>query len=132
MEWQPVLNLVVTAIIIPTIILIGVVIRGYAKKLGDKLDIEAFDNYLLILEDMVAEITFAVERAYIEGMQEEDAWTKERQREIFEEIKRKVMEQVTEKGQELLEQGMGDYQSFIESLIENQMSDFELIREMQS
>ncbi len=125
MEWQPILNLIVTAIIIPTIILIGVLIRGYAKKLGKKLDIESLDKYLLIVEDLVAEITFAVEKAYIDDIQEDDAFTRERQQEIFEEIKVKVMKQITEAGQKLLEQGMGDYESFIEDLIKNQMAHFE-------
>ena len=123
---EEVLTLIIKLIIIPAIPLLGLLLKTWVQKNIEKIqkemdsrDLADFNEYLVALEDIVLGAVNSVQQTYVKQLEKDDVFTIERQKEAFEIARVKVMEQITERGKELLEKGLRDYEEFLEDKIES-------------
>lgn len=126
MSFEEVLNLIIKLILVPLIPLLGILARAWVQKQIELLqkeleskELQDFGEYLIILEDIVSSVILSIQQTYVEQLKKDNAWTVERQKEAFEIARQRVEAQLTEKGRVLLEKGLGDYEEFLDDLIES-------------
>lgn len=116
------LEMVLVAILIPALPLLGRYIQLWFKArieaLQRHMELEEENYYLRQLEDFVMTSVLAVQQTYVEALKQENAFTKEAQKEAVLKAKAKVQTQLTSRGREVLRKAQGDYLTYIEDQIE--------------
>lgn len=125
MDWGNLLDTIIKVVIIPVIPLLALWLKCWISKQIEKLEkelekreLEVFNEYLNIVRETAFNIVHSVKQTYVDELKRENSWTLEKQKEAFDIAKEKVLKQITEGGKKLLEKGLGDYEAFIEDLIE--------------
>lgn len=119
---KDVLETILVAILIPALPLIGRYVQLWFKAkiaaLQKHMDLEEENYYMRQLEEFVMTAVLAVQQTYVEALKQENAFTREAQKEAILKAKAKVQAQLTARGREVLKKAHGDYLAYIDDQIE--------------
>lgn len=128
MDWEFVLDNALTTILIPLLPLLGVWaitwVNRQIKNLKEKNDREYFDYHLDKVNDLIEDVVIEVQQVYVEALKDEHIFTKEKQLEVFNLAKDKILNQLTIQATEVLEKTYNDYIAWIETQIERTVNTY--------
>ena len=114
MDWNGILSIVVSSIVIPAIIYIASKVN---KLIEANIKDKNLQKYLIIATDCVADAVADIAQTYVDHIADED-WNEETKRIAFEKAKEKAILHLGVTGKTLLEEVLGDFDSWINSKIE--------------
>lgn len=118
------LNFIMTAVIIPLIIVMGKYIISFielkTKQLTENIKNEKLKKYLGVAEDAIKTAVLAVSQVYVDTFKKENAFTVDEQKKAFMIAKQKALSIMGEKTIDVLKEELssGEVDLWIESKIE--------------
>ena len=123
MEWSLMLDSVLKAILIPLLPLLGLWAKQWVttqiESLKDKNERDYFDYHLGVINELIVTSVGDVKQVLVDGLKKEGKFTIEKQKEVLELAKEKVMNQLTVQSEDVLKKTYADYLGWIEDQIEN-------------
>ncbi|MDF2538005.1 MAG: hypothetical protein K0S76_1026 [Herbinix sp.] len=114
MDWNEILMTLITAVVIPAIVVLGNSLRKYIEaNIKDK----NVQKYLVIATDCVTDAVADVAQTVIDRIKDEN-WGEETKHEAFNIAKEKALQHLGITGRVLLEEALGDFDGWINSKIE--------------
>lgn len=114
MNWNEILMTIVTTILLPAIVIVG---KAAYKAIQENIKDKRVQKYLLIATDCVSDAVLDIAQTYIDKLTE-DEWNDEAKKQAFEKAKEKALLHLGITGRSLLEEALGDFESWINSKIE--------------
>lgn len=125
MDWtqyiEPLFNLVLIPLLV---VLTKYAIAFLATKcdeLREKSDNELHDKYITMLQNTVTDCVLTTTQTYVESLKKQNAFTVEAQKNAFNMTKQAVLGILSEDAKEYLTNAMGDFDQYLNSLIESQV-----------
>lgn len=114
MDWNEILMTLITAVVIPTILAAGAMLKKYIEaNIKDK----NVQKYLSIATDCVADAVADIAQTFVDHINDEE-WNEETKKAAFEAAKEKALQHLGITGKALLEEALGDFEGWINSKIE--------------
>lgn len=114
LDWNEILMTLITVVIIPAIVVLGNALKKYIEaNIKDK----NVQKYLVIATDCVADAVADIAQTFVDHVKDEE-WNDETKRIAFEKAKEKAILHLGVTGKTLLEEALGDFDSWINSKIE--------------
>lgn len=110
LDWNEVIITIWTVILIPTFTYIRNEIKEWAKS-------KKIDKYTDILEKNVVNAVKSVYETIVKDMKGTSNWTVEKQKEVKELAKQKVIQSLSNSAYELVKAGNGDFDDYLDGLI---------------
>jgi hypothetical protein len=114
MNWNEILMTIITTILLPAIVIVG---KAAYKAIQENIKDKRVQKYLLIATDCVSDAVLDIAQTYIDKLTE-DEWNDEAKKQAFEKAKEKALLHLGITGRNLLEEALGDFESWINSKIE--------------
>lgn len=114
MDWNGILSIVVSSIVIPAIIYIATKVN---KLIEANIKDKNLQKYLIIATDCVADAVADIAQTYVDHISDEE-WNEETKQIAFEKAKEKAILHLGITGKTLLEEALGDFDGWINSKIE--------------
>lgn len=109
-DWNQVISTLWTVVLLPMITYIGVQINDYAKA-------KKIDKYIDILYRNVSDAVRDVYETVVKDIKGSSEWTEEKQEEVRELAKAKVISALTTSMYQSLKTATGDFDEYLDSLI---------------
>ena len=126
MEWLPLLYQILEVCVIP---LLGILTAYFVKyinaksaEIQNKVDNDAADKYIAMLDDTICACVIATTQTYVEALKKDNAFTKEAQKEAFNLTFNAVMSVLTDDAKKYLAEVYGDLTAYITNKIEAEVS----------
>lgn len=126
MELNEVLKTIFQVVIIPLLsVLTGFAVKwinAKANEIKERTSNAYAQKYIDRLKDLVTSAVIAVNQTYVDALKEKDAFTKEAQEEAFRRVYEAVLLQMTEEAHLCLSEVIGDFNSYLTNLIEEEVN----------
>ena len=114
MDWNEILMTLITAVVIPAIVVLGNSLKKYIEaNIKDK----NVQKYLSIATDCVTDAVADIAQTFVDHVKENE-WNDETKQIAFEKAKEKAILHLGVTGKELLEEALGDFDGWINTKIE--------------
>lgn len=114
MDCNELLMTLITAVVIPAIIVLGNALKKYIEEnIKDK----NLQKYLVIATDCVTDAVADIAQTFVDKVSNEE-WNEETKLQAFEFAKEKAIQHLGITGKTLLEEALGDFDGWINSKIE--------------
>lgn len=114
MNWNEVLMTLITAVIIPAIVVLGQALKKYIEATIKDKNVQ---KYLAIATDCVTDAVADIAQTFVDKVSDEE-WNEETKQAAFEAAKEKALQHLGITGKTLLEEALGDFDGWINSKIE--------------
>lgn len=125
MDWMEFAQTIFTVVIIPLLCVLtkyGVAfLSAKCDELREKSNNELHDKYITMLQDTVTDCVLTTTQTYVEALKNKNAFDKEAQINAFNMTKQAVLAILTEDAKEYLTNALGDFDKYLETLIESQV-----------
>lgn len=129
---NPILENVLVGVLVPIVPVVGTLITLLLYRLinliSKKLKIENDNYYLQAIYSMVTESVSYVNQVMVDTLKVKDRFTIEKQKEAFEIAKERVMTLLTTDGKEVITRLYGDYETYLDGLIESLVRDMKVVK----
>lgn len=102
-------------------------IKAKSIELTNKTDSEMADKYIQMLTQTITDCVIATNQTYVEALKEQEAFTKEAQKEAFQKTYDAVMLVLTDDAKEYLAEAYGDLTAYITMKIEAEVNKSKII-----
>ena len=127
MDYQQILDLIIKLILVPIIPLVGTYLTLFIRKQINKIklqtDIEQLKYYLDNAEKLIIASVAAIQQTYVDKLKEEGSFTADRHDVALNLAKNRINLLMREEGIKAIEQVYGDYLNYIETKIEQIISE---------
>lgn len=114
MDWNEILMTLITAVVIPAIVVLGNSLKKYIEaNIKDK----NVQKYLSIATDCVTDAVADIAQTFVDHVKDKE-WNEETKQIAFEKAKEKAILHLGVTGKELLEEALGDFDGWINTKIE--------------
>lgn len=125
MDWTNTIQTLFTVVIIPLLCILTKYAVAYLStkcdELRDKNSNELFNKYLTMLQNTVTDCVLTTTQTYVTSLKNQNAFDKEAQINAFNKTKDAVLAILTEDAKEYLTNALGDFDTYLETLIESQV-----------
>lgn len=125
MDWIEMAQTIFTVVIIPLLCVLtkyGVAyLSAKCDELREKSDNELHDKYITMLQETVTDCVLTTTQTYVDALKGQNAFNKEAQVCAFNKTKEAVLAILTEDAKEYLANALGDFDKYLEALIESQV-----------
>lgn len=130
MEWSEILQPVLAAlaaVLVPIIPLGAAWLKAYISAqidlLKSKNEQSYFNYHLDRAKELICDVVEELNQVYKEGLKQDGVFTKEKQLELLELAKRKVLDQITIQTKDVLQKSYNDYVAWIQTQIEKYVNE---------
>lgn len=110
-DWMDLINAIWTIVLVPTF-------TWVAKQIHDWAKTKQIDKYTDMLADAVSKVVKEMYQTVVDNIKGTEDWTEEKQKEILEIAKTKIIQAITTDGYHILREANTDFEQWLESLIE--------------
>ncbi|MDF2907486.1 MAG: hypothetical protein K0R34_2807 [Herbinix sp.] len=114
MDWNEIMMTLITAVVIPAIIVLGNMLKKYIEA---NIKDDKVQKYLIIATDCVTDAVADVAQTIVDKVADEE-WNEDTKKAAFEVAKEKALQHLGITGKTLLEEALGDFDGWINSKIE--------------
>jgi hypothetical protein len=114
MDYNEILMTLITAVVIPAIIVFG---NSLKKYIDENIKDKNVQKYLSIATDCVSDAVADVAQTFVDKVSD-DGWNDETKQEAFELAKEKALTHLGITGRTLLEEALGDFDDWVNSKIQ--------------
>lgn len=110
-DWMDLISAIWTIVLVPTF-------TWVAKQIHDWAKTKKIDKYTDMLTDAVSKVVKEMYQTVVDNIKGTEDWTEEKQKEILEIAKTKIIQAITTDGYNILREANTDFEQWLESLIE--------------
>ena len=110
---------VITLILVPTLELIFLKVNKY---ISGKVENETIEKYVLLTSELVKNAVITTNQTFVNELKLKGEFTWEKAAKAFETTKEAVVKQLSDEAKEVLNTVFNDYNSYVNSLIEKEVS----------
>jgi predicted thioredoxin/glutaredoxin len=114
MNWNEILMTLITAVVIPAIVVLG---NSLKKYIDANIKDKNVRKYLSIATDCVTDAVADIAQTFVDHVKDEE-WNDETKKIAFDKAKEKAILHLGVTGKELLEEALGDFDGWINTKIE--------------
>jgi len=122
MDWKEILGTLITAVVIPAIIVLG---NSLKKYIDANIKDKNVRKYLSIATDCVTDAVADIAQTFVDHVKDEE-WNDETKQIAFDKAKEKAILHLGVTGKELLEEALGDFDGWINTKIEAEVKRLEV------